>query len=612
MKKTFTKASILLRWLVQRRGFITRALLCWVFSLFFLKFDENGNYDIRFKLRADQKVSRQIVLITLKAGDFSKMYDLKTSTLIKSTELSDINDSFYWDKNIWLDILNRILIQNPAKIGVTVYFGNNIGQFKLSDHEYSVFKNKKIVWAANSSEPEKFSLPFATLPDRSNIAHIDTMKDNDGVVRRFYSSSDTLADFAGKVSNKKLPIENLSIVNYKGLKVLTEIGFNELMSNTLPENFFTDKIVIIGTEQSTNSQIQTPMGTMARHEYWATVTENAVTESFIKKLPTVLYAVFLLVFTIFAILIISNYPQSIALFFLVWLGTFTAAFSAWTFDSFYVWIPIVSPISLLVFIWVLFIGYQALKIEQAHIRLQQQQNYLAELEQLKNNFVSLISHDLKTPIAKIQGVLDRRLMKSDNLPADLEDDLQNLKTYSEELNRYIQSILKVLRVESRDFKILKETADINGIIETVVDRLKPLASTKSIRIDLNLEPMFLIEIDVTLMTEVFLNIIENAIKYTPENGSVQIRSFETEKEVCIEISDSGDGIAPEDQEIIWKKFVRGKSQDHKTKGTGLGLYLVKYFIELHGGEITMQSQLKKGTKFTVKLPFETTESTVNA
>ncbi len=611
MKKTFTKASVLLRLLIQRRGFITRALLCWIFSIFFLKFDQNGNYDIRFKLRADQKVSQEIVLVTLKAGDISKMYDLKTSTLIKTTELADINDSFYWDKNIWFEILNRILKHNPAKIGVTVYFGNNIGQFKLSDEEYAVFKNKKIIWAANSSEPEKFSLPFSTLPDRSNIAHVDTMKDNDGVVRRFYSSSDTLVDFAGKVSSSKQPIENLSIVNYKGLKVFSEIGFSELMSDTLPSHFFKDKIVIIGTEQSTNSQIQTPMGTMARHEFWATVTENTITNSFIKKLPTVIYAVFLLFLTFFAILIISNYPQSIAFFFLAWLATFSAAFSAWAFDSFYVWIPIVSPLSLLIFIWVLFIGYQALKIEQAHIRLQQQQNYLSELEQLKNNFVSLISHDLKTPIAKIQGVLDRRLMKTDDLPSDLQNDLQNLKTYSEELNRYIQSILKVLRVESRDFKILKETADINGIIETVVDRLKPLASTKSIRIDLNLEPMFLIEIDVTLMTEVFLNIIENAIKYTSENGSVLIRSFETEKDVFIEVTDSGDGIAPEDQEIIWKKFARGKDQNHKTKGTGLGLYLVKYFIELHGGEITMQSQLNKGTKFTVKLPFDTVDSTVN-
>ena len=111
------------------------------------------------------------------------------------------------------------------------------------------------------------------------------------------------------------------------------------------------------------------------------------------------------------------------------------------------------------------------------------------------------------------------------------------------------------------------------------------------------------------MTEVFLNIIENAIKYTQESGKVMIRSFETENEVCIEIEDTGEGIELEEQEMIWKKFARGKTQDYKTKGTGLGLYLVKYFIELHGGHISMKSKLKKGTTFLVKLPIESSNST---
>ena len=86
--------------------------------------------------------------------------------------------------------------------------------------------------------------------------------------------------------------------------------------------------------------------------------------------------------------------------------------------------------------------------------------------------------------------------------------------------------------------------------------------------------------------------------------------LETEKDICVEVSDSGEGISPEDQEIIWNKFTRRKSQDYKTKGSGLGLYLVKYFIELHGGEISMQSQVGKGTAFLVRLPIE--EASVEA
>lgn len=601
-----------MRWLYQKRGFLLRALVCWIFSLFFLKFDENGTYDIRFQLRGEQKVSQNIVLITLKTSEFSKMYDLKTSNLINTNELSDLSDSFYWDRDLWRDLITKVLDQKPAKIGVTLYFGGNVGQVRLTNQEISAFKDPRVIWSVNSNEPEKLSLPIATKADKSNIAHIDTLKDDDGIVRRLILTPDTIPNIAERLVKKspKYSAPGLSIINYKGHKLFTEISFSDVLNKSLPKNFFKDKIVIIGAEKSSNSQIQTPIGLLSRHEFWAVVTENLYSNSFIKKLSSFVYAGFLLLLTCLAILIITSYPQTIALFFLIWLATLTAAFSAWIFDGFYIWIPIVSSMSLFIFVWVLFIGHQALKIEQAHARLKQQQNYLAELEQLKNNFVSLISHDLKTPIAKIQAVLDRVITQGPH-PPELQTDLTSLKDYSEELNRYIQSILKVLRVESRDFKIIKETADINGIIENVVERLSPLAHSKKIELNLNLEPMFLIEIDVTLMTEVFLNIIENAIKYTPESGKVMIRSFETDTEVCIEIEDSGEGIAPEDQEMVWKKFVRGKAQDYKTKGTGLGLYLVKYFIELHGGQISMKSEIKKGTTFLVRLPIEESETSSN-
>lgn len=584
-----------------------RALICWVFSLFFLKFDENGNYDIRFQLRGDKKVSSQVVLVTLKVSEFSKMYDFRTSSLIYANEFSDLSDSFFWDREIWRNLMSKILEQKPAKVGVTLYFGGNIGQIRLSPHEGNIFRDPRIVWATNSNQPEKLSLPIASRANRSNIANIDTLKDDDGIVRRLIFSSDVIPNMAERLqpnSASHTPA-GLSVINYKGKGLFTEVSLTDVLSSDLPKDFFKNKIVLIGTEKSSYSQVQTPVGVFSRHEFWATATENILTDSFIKKFSSLIYAGFLLALTLLAILILTSYPQAVALFFLAWLATLTSAFSAWAFDGFYYWIPIVSPISLFIFIWVLFIGYQALKIEQAHARLQQQQDYLAELEQLKNNFVSLISHDLKTPIAKIQAVLDR-VMTQSHLPPELKSDFVSLKDYSEELNRYIQSILKLLRVESRDFKIMKETADINGVIENAIQRLSPLAKSKNIQLDVNLEPMFLIEIDVTLMTEVFLNIIENAIKYTPANGHVTIHSYENDTDVCIEIKDSGEGIALEDQELIWQKFVRGKTQDYKTKGTGLGLYLVKYFIELHGGRITMQSELNKGTSFLAQLPIENT------
>lgn len=605
MKTSYSKKlEVWRRWFAINRGFWFRALLCWIISLFFLKVDEGGSYDNRFRLRGQQKISNAIVLVTVKTSDFSKIYDLKTNSLINTNELSDLSDSFYWERSLWQKLLSEILKQNPRSVGVTLYFGDNVGQIRFSTEEIITFKDKRVFWATNSSQLEKLSLPIATRPDRSNLGHIDILKDDDGVSRRLFINPDYLPNLAFRLTQEirtEKYKNKIPIINFTKSKQFKTISYLDIINGKIPSNFLKGKIVLIGTEKSAYSQIQTPMGLMSRHEYWGQVVENLLQNNFIKKLPFWLYATFLLILALFAMAIISSYPQAAALFFFLWLVTLTAAFSAWVFDSFAIWIPIISPISLFIFIWLLFTAYQALRIEKAHMRLKQEQSYFSELEQLKNNFVSLISHDLKTPIAKIQAVLDR-LLSSGTVPPEISEDLNSLKDYSEELNRYIQSILKVLRVESRDFKIMKETADINGVIENVVERLKPLAASKSIQIQVNLEPMFLIEFDVTLMTEVFLNIIENSIKYTPENGLIRIRSHETETDVFIEITDTGEGISPEDQENVWKKFVRGKAQDHKTKGTGLGLFLVKYFIELHGGKISLKSELKKGTTIFVSLP----------
>lgn len=579
-------------------------MLCWLFSIILLKFDEVDLYDSRFKIRGAQPVNKEIVLVTIKPSDFVKIFDLKTNSLINMNESQDVTDSFFWDQKIWFQMLSQILNQKPKSIGVTLFFGENIGVTRLNSQEIIVFKDPKITWATNTSLLENMSLPFATLPDRSNIAHVEVLRDEDGIVRRLHDHRGFLQDIAhATVDQGRQSKDPLSVINYRGVNRFKTIGLQRVLRGDYPKDFFRGKNVFIGTERTLNSQILTPLGAMTKHEFWAQVTDNILEKRFIKKGYTWINSLLLLILTIIAVLVITHFPQAVSLFLFFWIGTIWAAFSIWVFDTFNLWIPMVSPLVLLILIWVLYIGYHALRIEKAHAELQQEQRYLSDLEQLKNNFISLISHDLKTPIAKIQAVVDR-LDAEKNIPAHMHEDFGNLKVYSEELNRYIQSILKVLRVESRDFQILKEVADLNEVIENVVERLKPVAKTKNVSIDLTLEPMFLIEFDVTLMTEVFLNLVENAIKYTPANGQVSIRTKETDTEILIEIQDTGEGIASEDQLHIWKKFVRGKNQDQKTKGTGLGLYLVKYFIELHGGNITLKSDVGVGTTFYVRLPID--------
>jgi two-component system phosphate regulon sensor histidine kinase PhoR len=595
-----------IRWGLSKRGFWTRAFLCLLFSLIILKFEEIDSYDLRFKLRGPQAVSSNAVIVTMKPSDFVRVNDSNINSLININESNEITDSFFWDQKLWRELLQKILKQNPKSIGVTLFFGDNIGQTRLDSQDLLTFKDERILWATNSRELEKLSLPFATRPDRTNISHIDLLRDDDGVVRRLLMNPNYLPNIAERAAALKdiSRSRNLPVINYRGINRISHINIADILKNKLQPDFFTNKLVFIGVGKTINSQILTPQGLMPRHEFWATVADNYIQDRFIKKMPTIIYICFLFLIMVVSVFIITNYTQIISLFVFLSIAIVWTAFSVWIFDTYYLWLPIGSPLAMLVLIWVMYLGYQALRIEQAHNRLQQEQRYISELEQLKNNFVSLISHDLKTPIAKIQAVIDRLILQN-SLPNETQIDFANLKIYAEELNRYIQSILKVLRVESKDFKIHTETADINGVIVNAVERMQPLAKSKNIQINLKLEPIFLIEFDVTLITEVILNIIENAIKYTPENGGqILVQTIETDTEVLVSITDTGEGISTEDQVHIWKKFVRGKNQELKTKGSGLGLYLVKYFIELHGGKITLKSELGKGTTFDISLPIE--------
>jgi two-component system, OmpR family, phosphate regulon sensor histidine kinase PhoR len=572
-------------------------------SLFLLVIDQNENYDTRFKARRVQKSSDQIVLITINPSDISKLFDLKTNSLINYSEYQDINDSFFWDQLLWKDLIQKILKADPKSVAITFLFGDNLNTSQLRSNDIMIFKDPRIIWGTNSGEFEKMIIPFATNPDRSNIGHFSILYDDDGISRRVQTNQNKLLNIAQKLAHQKRELNpHPSVINFRGQNVFKKIGFKTILSPNFDLKSLNNKIILIGADKYSNSQVLSPLGPLSRLEYWAHVTDNMIENRFIRPKSIVVNTTLLLFLTIVSVLIIFIYPQTVVLFLFLSIAIIWGAFSIWVFDSYATWVPLSAVLFLLVLVWIIFIGYFVTQVETKNSKLIQDQKYLAELEQLKNNFVSLISHDLKTPISKIQAIVDRQLIEKTALETE---DLTNLKNYSDELNRYIQSILKVLRVESKDFKINRQSADINEIIFQVSERLKPIALAKNIKIDLLLEPMFLIEFDAILIGEVLLNLIENAIKFTPQNGLVTIKSFETEHELMIEIADTGEGISTEDQPNIWKKFVRGQNQDLKSKGTGLGLYLVKYFIELHDGEISFQSELGKGTTFFMSLPIET-------
>jgi two-component system, OmpR family, phosphate regulon sensor histidine kinase PhoR len=184
----------------------------------------------------------------------------------------------------------------------------------------------------------------------------------------------------------------------------------------------------------------------------------------------------------------------------------------------------------------------------------------------------------------------------------VKEGLSALRGESQELNRYIQSILQLSRLESTQVRLQREATDINALVEKVCHQLAPIIRDKNQKLDKELEPMFSIEVDGVLIQEVILNLIENASKYTPEKGEIRLHTQEVDDKVIFSVHDNGPGISREDQERIFEKFYRGQAHQTQTKGTGLGLFLVKYFVELHGGNVFLESQSGAGTTVGFTLP----------
>lgn len=589
------------KWLYRRQGLFFRFLVCWLLASLVVLNDEKNNYDTRFEVRGRQSTSQDIILLNIKPSDMSRYYDNRTQSLLHLNQTQDFSESFFWEPELWSQILAKVLEQNPKKVGVTLFWGEGISNQHLSPTQKLLFFDSRIIWASQIGPFEQAIPPLFARHDLSNIGVVDMERDEDGVVRKVLTYWTETPQMAEKLTNINISSERSSLlINFRGPQnTFAQLSVGELLSGDLPQDYLKNKIVIIGASHVTGQRYLTPLGSMTRSEIIAQVSDNLLNDRWIKRLPSWVYILFALILALIAVLIVTQYPQSVALFFYIWLGLLSVSASIYAFDVFSIWLPAVGSLISLMLVWFVFVGYQASRIERRNFMLEQEQRYLHELEQLKSNFVSLISHDLKTPLAKIQGVIDRLKSQPQN---QLGADLESLENSAGELNRYIQSILKVMRVESRDFQLSLASTDLNELIEDAVKSLRPLAEDKNISLTTHLDPLFLVDLDPTLIREVVQNIIENAIKYSPQNGSVSVRSFETDTEIGFEVSDSGEGIPPEELSTVWGKFVRGQGQSHKTKGSGLGLYLVKYFVELHGGRVTLQSEVGRGTQVGFYLP----------
>lgn len=579
-------------------------------------------------------------------SDFTHSHIASPIVLIHLDEESDqfLGDAYPYTYATHSRFLKRLIQDDPDQIVSFVHLQDP----SIKEEEKHQQKMHELI---REYDPDKSRFRFATeldifgetLPPENlkdlGFSFSQLYKDQlifakDEVVRRAIlnvSGDDSLHLVSAKILRKKLNLEILDAASYPGSYYSSEaeahfalfkygpdpladnipaIAFHRVAVGNFPKGFFKDKIVLIGPKYLSNpsdfvltpfnkENLKTPK--LAVH---AQIIDALAFKRTITDVPELFSQLLALFISIFLSIIISKVQPVKGLMVTISLIAGILLLSYASFCLAGIWFKlshIVLSIFVVYYIWV---PFRAIEEYQTRYAIQEESKLLKQVDHLKQNFISLMSHDLKTPVAKIAGIADILKMK---LPPEKEqqDLVENITESTKELNSFINSILDLTKIESQNLTLNIESKDVNKTIEGIVDKLSFEASTKKIQLEAELSPLYPIAIDVVLMNRVISNLIENAIKYSGEGKSVLVKTWDDAQWVYIEIRDNGPGIKSEDLSHIFDKFYRVKNDfTHVIKGSGLGLYLVKYFIELHNGVITASSQPGQGTSFIIKLKNE--------
>lgn len=230
-----------------------------------------------------------------------------------------------------------------------------------------------------------------------------------------------------------------------------------------------------------------------------------------------------------------------------------------------------------------------------------------EVDRAKTEFVSLASHQLRTPLATISWYTEMLLGgDAGEITADQKKYLEEIYTGNQRMVELVNSLLNVSRLELGTFMVEPELTDVSKLAGSVIDEQKPQIAERKIEISSSFEKNVpLIQADPKLLRMVMQNLLSNAVKYTPEGGKIELAlSLDQEKKnVLLAVSDTGYGIPKNQQDRIFTKLFRADNvRGKETEGTGLGLYIVKSIIEHSGGKVWFESAENKGTTFYLTLP----------
>ena len=228
-----------------------------------------------------------------------------------------------------------------------------------------------------------------------------------------------------------------------------------------------------------------------------------------------------------------------------------------------------------------------------------------ELDQMKSDFVASVSHELRNPMGAIQQSISVILTGTAGPITDHQKKfLTNAERNLNRLGLLIDDLLDLAKLEARKMELKYELCPMDKIVSDVLETMETWAKNKNINLVKHLSTSLPeINIDPDRVTQILVNLISNAIKFTPSGGTITVEAAVPDNsQMKVSVTDTGIGIAKEDIAKIFNKFQQVGKKKPTESGTGLGLAIVKELVQLHGGDITVESELENGTQFTFTLP----------
>ena len=218
-----------------------------------------------------------------------------------------------------------------------------------------------------------------------------------------------------------------------------------------------------------------------------------------------------------------------------------------------------------------------------------------------------VAHDLRTPMARLRATAETALASND--PGVLRGALADCVEESDRIMAMLNTLMDISEAETGTMALRREAAELKQLVEQTLDLYDDVAEEGGIALSAAIPAGLTVDVDTNRLRQVLANIVDNALKYTPRGGRVDIVAERIGNEAVVRVTDTGSGIPPEDLPRVWERLYRG-DKSRSTRGLGLGLSLVKAIVEAHGGRVSLQSEVGRGTTVEVRLPISSNLSQV--